>query len=178
MTARARVCVCCFGKQRPRCATCGASPVYCAHAGDHYQVRVEETDIANTKQVHYDCSTGAIRVMMGVAVAVFIAGLLLACGDVEANPGPLETAVTGDNAVEQSVGTEEQTSQHSDQPEGQSVFARYYSEMTQALIQAVIRLESASRHRAGEHHRRTTPECRRQNRAPSTASGRGTGATR
>ena len=80
--------------------------------------------------------------MMSVAVAVFIAGLLLACGDVEANLGPLETTVTtGDNTVQQSVGTEEQTSQHSDQQEGQSVFARYHSEMTQALNQAVIRLE-------------------------------------
>ena len=124
---------------------------------------------------------GSFGFMMSVAVAVFTAGLLLACGDVEANPGPLETTVTGDNTVQQSVGTEEQTSQHSDQQEGQSVFARYHSEMTQALNQAVIRLESrnpSSHHRAGEHHRRTTPECRRQNRAPSTASGRGTDATR
>ena len=83
--------------------------------------------------------------MVSVAVAVFIAGLFLACGDVEANPGPFETTATGDNAVEQSMGTEDQTSQHSDQPEGQSVFARYHSEMTQALNQAVIRLESATR---------------------------------
>ena len=88
---------------------------------------------------------GPFGFMVSVAVAVFIAGLLLACGDVEANPGPLETTVTGDNAVQQSVGTEEQTSQHSDQQEGQSLFARYHSEMTQALNQAVIRLESATR---------------------------------
>ena len=36
--------------------------------------------------------------MISVAVAVYIVGLLLACGDAEANPGPLETTVTGDNA--------------------------------------------------------------------------------
>ena len=88
---------------------------------------------------------GPFGFMVSVAVAVFIAGLFLACGDVEANPGPFETTATGDNAVEQSVGTEDQTSQHSDQPEGQSVIARYHSEMTQALNQAVIRLESATR---------------------------------
>ena len=88
---------------------------------------------------------GLVGFMMSVAVAVFIAGLLPACGDVEANPGPLETTATGGNAVQQSVGTEEQSSQHSDQQEGQSVFARYHSEMTQVLSQAVIRLESATR---------------------------------
>ena len=88
---------------------------------------------------------GPVGFMMSVAVAIFIAGLLPACGDVEANPGPLETTVTGGNAVQQSVGTEEQTSQHSDQQEGQSVYAHYRSEMTQALNQAVIRLESATR---------------------------------
>ena len=112
---------------------------------------------------------GLVGFMMSVAVAVFIAGLLPACGDVEATldlskrqqqeatqyskawaqknkaVNTQTSKKARHNAVQQSVGTEEQSSQHSDQQEGQSVFARYHSEMTQALNQAVIRLESATR---------------------------------
>ena len=47
---------------------------------------------------------GPFGFMMSVVVAVFIAGLLLACGDVEANPGPLKTTLTGDNAGQQKRG--------------------------------------------------------------------------
>ena len=47
---------------------------------------------------------GPFGFMMSVVVAVFIAGLLLACGDVETSPGPLETTLTGDNAGQQKRG--------------------------------------------------------------------------
>ena len=88
-----------------------------------------------------------IGIVTVCALVVFLVGFLLACGEVEPNPGPGPELARTDRSVSSEASTFNTHTHHGQYNHyySQSPLDRFYSDMSQTLNQAIVRMESANR---------------------------------